>query len=359
MKMKKTFAALLCVVTVIAMLLSFAGCGSTPKVAITVDGKAYTTGEYLAYMLENFNQVYYNGGLYYYAQNGMDIWSQEMTYNEETLKLEEYIKKMTVDAVIRQKAVENKIAEEKVTYPEDLTQNAQSRLNGVDEKTLLNFGVSKESYTNMCMAYYRDELALFLSRYDKDGSSPIAEEEIRKYFDENYLSYKIISVQMTDSDGKELSADEQENTKKELQKYLDMYTGGKDFNEVIAQYNYDTSTADNKELEKLTDKDTRKDMDAKKSGDEDLAAAIQKIPEGSAEIVTYSAGGTTLTAALILRLDPEKGEGRDTYFADNRRNLLLAIQFDDFDKEIDEYAKTLSYYLNKRAYKMCTPKEFV
>ena len=45
--------------------------------------------------------------------------------------------------------------------------------------------------------------------------------------------------------------------------------------------------------------------------------------------------------------------------ADNRRNLLLAIQFDDFDKEIDEYAKTLSYDLYKRAYKMCTPKEFV
>ena len=359
MKMKKTFAALLCVVTVTAMLFSFAGCGSTPKVAITVDGKAYPTGEYLAYMLENFNQVYYNGGLYYYAQNNMDVWAQEMTYKEEKLKLEEYIKKMTVDSVIRQKAIENKMKEESVTYPEDVTASAEQRLEGLDEKTLLGFGVSKESYTNMCMAYYRNELALFLARYDKNGSAPVSEEEIRKYFDENYVSYKMISVQLTDSEGKEKSAEEQEKTKKELQKYLDMYTGGKDFNEVIAQYTYDTSTADNKKLEKLTDKDTRQDMDLAQASDEDLAKAIQKIPEGSAQIVTYSAGGTTLTAALILRLDPEKGEGRETYFADSRRSVLMALKYDDFSKEIDEYAKTLTYDLNKRAYNMCTPKEFV
>ena len=60
LKLKKLIAALLCAV----MLLSFTACGSTPKVAITVDGKDYGTGEYLAYLLDAFQQAYYNGGLY-------------------------------------------------------------------------------------------------------------------------------------------------------------------------------------------------------------------------------------------------------------------------------------------------------
>lgn len=357
MKLKKKLMTLLCIAMTAAMLFSFAGCGSTPKTAITVDGKDYSTGEYLAYLLDNFQQAYYNGGLYYYEQNGTDVWTQEYTYNEKKVKLDEYLKQMTVDTIIRQKALENKITEAGIKYTDELTKKAQSMVDGVDEKTLLTYGVSKDSYTKMCMAYYRNEMALFLARYDKDGSSPVAETEIRKYFDENYVSYKMISVAMAESDGTAYTDAKQTETKKTLQKYLDMYNNGKAFNDVIAQYNYDTSTADNKTLTAVTDTDSLKDMDTKTASDTALAEQIKKIPEGKAQLVTYTASGTTPTAAVILRLDPEAG--RSTYYADSRRSLLLAIKFDEFDKEIKEYAKTLKYTLNDRAYKMCDPKDFV
>lgn len=355
----KTMKKLLCAVLAAVLLFTLAACGSTPKVAITVEGKDYETGEYLAYLLDAFQQAYYNSGLYYYAQNNIDIWSQEYTYNEEKVKLDEYLMRLTVDSVIRQKALENKIAEAGIDYNEEVTKTAQEMIDAADEEMLLSYGISKEHYAAMCMAYYRNEMTLFLSRYDKDGSDPVSEEDIRNYFDENYLSYKLISIPMVDDDKKDFSEEEQAETKKTLQTYLDMYNKNKDFNKVIAQYKYDIDTTKDKKLATLTDADTRQDVDLKNASDEDLAKAVKEIPEGQAQIVTYSASGTTLTAALILRLDPEKGEGHETYFEDNRQNILISLKHDDFNKEITEYAQTLEYTLNKRAYKMCNPKKFV
>lgn len=354
MKMMKK---MVCAVLGVLMLLGLVGC-STPKVALTVDGTDYATGEYLAYLLDTFQQAYYNGGLYYYEQQGMDIWSQSFPYGDEQLPLAEYIKAQTVDTVVRQKALENMMKEAGVEPSEETTKNAQEMINSVDEATLLSFGVSKENYEKMCMAYYRNEMSLFLSRYDKDGTTPVSEADIRKFFDDNYLSYKIISAEMMNED-KEMSEDEQKTVKDNLQRYLDMYKDGKDFNEVIAQYNYDTSTATDKKLETLTDTDTRQDVDASSYSDTGLTDAIKTVPEGEAQLVTYKANGETLTAAIILRLDPEKGEGRETVFADSRQSILLGIKFEDFDKDVQAVADELKYEVNERAYKLCDPKEFV
>ncbi|MBP3381636.1 MAG: hypothetical protein J6L00_03225 [Clostridia bacterium] len=350
---------LLALSLVAVMLFSFAACGSTPKVAMTVDGKDYATGEYLAYMLDAFQQVYVNGGLYYYAQQNVDVWAQEYTYNEQKVKLEEYIKKMTVDTIIRQKTLENMMEKAGVKPSEESTKDVEEMLKAVSESTLLSYGVGMENYKKMCEAYYRNEISLFMSRYDKDGTTPVPEADIRKYFDENYLSYKMISVEMMTADNKEMSEDEQKKVTDNLQKYLDMYNKGTDFNKVIAQYNYDISTSSDKKLETLTDKDTRQDIEVKAANDTQFTDAIKSVKEGEAKLVTYKAGGSTLTAAVILRLDPEKGEGYENAFTENRQNILLGIKFEEFDKEVDEEAKKLTYTVNERAYKMCSPKEFV
>ena len=353
----KLLQRILALTLAVVMLFSFAGC-STPAVAITVDGREYPTGEYLAYLLDAFQNAYYNGGLYYYAQYG-DIWEQEMTHNDQKVKLDEYLKLTTVDTIIRQKALENLMAKEGVTPSADLTEKAQKMVDEAEESVLLSYGVNKQHYNDMCMAYYRNEMSLFLSRYGKGGAKEVAEKDIRAYFDENYLTFKGISIQMVDKDQKQFSAAQQQETKDTLQKYLDLYNKNGDFNAVIAQYNYDTSTASDKKLETLTDNDTRKDIDAESYGDEDFTNALKKVPEGKAEIITYSAGGTTLTAALVLRIDPESGEKGKTLYKDSNESILLALKHDEFDKEIKEYVKTLPYELNDRAYKMCDPKKFM
>ncbi len=353
----KIFKKILCLCMAVVMLFCCVGC-STPKVAITVDGKEYPTGEYLAYLLDAFQQAYVNGGLYYYEQQGYDIWSQTFTYKEKSLELAEYLKAQTVDTVIRQKALENMMKEAGVEPSEETTKSAKQMVDSAEESALLSFGVSKESYEKMCMAYYRNELSLFLSRYDKDGTTPVPEEDIRKYFDDNYLSFKMISVEMM-KDEKEMTAEEQKKVTDELQKYLNLYNGGKSFNEVIAQYNYDISTSSDKKLETLTDEDTRQDIEVKSHGDAKFTDALKTVKEGEAKIVTYKAGGKTLTAALILRIDPESGKGYENAFADSRQSVLLGIKFEEFDKDVKAVAEKLEYTLDERAYKMCDPRKFL
>ena len=349
----------LALVVTAVMLFSFAACGSTPKIAMTVDGKDYTTGEYLAYMLEVFQSVYVDQGLYSYEQQGVDVWSQTYTYNSQNVQLDEYIKKMTVDSIIRQKALENMMEKEGVVPSEDSTKTVEETLKQISEKDLLVYGVGLESYKAMLNAYYRNEVSLFLARYDKDGSNPVAETEIRKYFDENYMSYKAISVELTDGNGKELSEEKKKEATDKLQTYLDMYNKGTDFNKVVAQYNYDISTSSDKKLEELTDKDTRKDLEATATEDTQLVEAIKGLKFGEVKLVTYKSKGTTPTAAIILRLDPEKGEGYENAFVDNRSNILYGIKYEEFNKEVEEAAKALTYTVDERAYKMCNPKKFL
>ena len=92
LKLKKVAGAVLAA-AVLGSTLLFAGC-STPKDAMTVDGKTYSTGEYLAYMYN----VYYSMAqqMQMYAMYGMDPWAQELTYGEgdDAVKLStsEYIK---------------------------------------------------------------------------------------------------------------------------------------------------------------------------------------------------------------------------------------------------------------------------
>ena len=119
------------------------------------------------------------------------------------------------------------------------------------------------------------------------------------------------------------------------------------------------SYAIDKKLEKLTDKDTRQDIDASQASDLKFVEALKKVGEGKAEVITYKANGTNLTAALVLRLDPEKGEGYETAFEDSRQSLLLGIKFEEFDKDVQAVADKITYEINSRAYKMCDPRNFV
>lgn len=359
----KSLKKIVCLVLVAIMIMTFTAC-STPKVAITVDGKEYSTGEYLAYLMDTFQQMYYSGStpLYSIEAQGVDVWAYTQEYEGKTVDLAGYMKETAIDAIVQQKALENMMKEAGVEADEELVKNVKEQmLDPIDEQALLSFGISKESYTKMCMAVYCNYMSLFLSRYDKDGTSPVPEADIRKYFDDNYLSIKMISVEMM-KDEKEMSEADQKKVKDDLKKYLNMYNSGKkSFNEVIAQYNYDISTSSDKKLETLTDDDTRQNLVVEDVDDKQFTDAIKSIPEGKAELVTFKSGGKTLTAAVILRMDPEKGEG-DAYkdvFKNNRQSVLVSMKGKAFDADIKKVADELKVDINQQAYDMCNPRDFV
>lgn len=425
----------------IVTLVAATGC-STPQVAVTLDGREYSTGEYLAYLYNAFQSAYnYAYQNEYYASmlggtTHADIWDVTIPYGEkdkdgkqDELKLEDYIKQVALDNLIRQKALENKLDEYGIELLKEELEKAEKDLKSIAADDLLKLGISKEHYAAMYKAVQVNEQSLFYGLYDKGGVKAMSEKDIRQYFDDYYMSYKSIEISLVDSSGKALSDAKIKEIKERLKKYEDLYKKNKDFDKVIEKYKEDeeaatatttttttgtgtgtgtgtagtrtqattsttspttstrtpttttgktttagtgatgTGTGTTKQATTgTTAKPTeanRHDIDANPELDENkdnesFLKALKTIKENETGIVEYEKDGNK-TAALILRLDPEKGVGKETYFEDSRKNILYGAKGKEYNDELDAYIKTLKDRLSvdDRAIKMCSPKNFI
>ncbi len=401
----KSFRKLTAVVlaTVMTVSLLFMTACSTPAVAMTVDGKDYTTGEYLANLYMNFYNVYYQGGLYQYASYGMDPWTQSFPYGEgddaQDLALADYLVAMTKDSIVRQKAVENLMAKYGISVPEEEMKQFTEEMATYKESEMLAYGFNKEHYMNMYIALNMNEQELFYQLYDVDGQKAVSEAEIRDYFDNQYVAYKAITISQMGEDGKALSDTDKEANRVTLQGYLDQFNKSKDMDAVIAQYEKDTApttttaagqtttttaatttttvtttttttttttaaegttTTTAAAVEEETteeEEDPNLQMLNSATGDEKVVAAIHAIPENTAQIIEYTDSNDQTSIALVYRLNTEEAGGKD-YYKDQHDTIVYGLKFDEFDAEVQALVDTFEVNYNDRAIKMCDPKSF-
>lgn len=367
--MMKNAKRMLCAVVAMVMLLSvmLTGCsmpklmiGGTPDVAGTVAGREVSTGEYLAYLYNTFYEMYYNQGLYYYEYYGMDPWTQEFTYGEgenaPKVKLSEYITLQTQDAIVRQEALAAMLKENGLSWLEEDEKEINKNLAELKPDAFLPAGFTNENYIKSYKSLYLNERSLFFGLYGKGGKREVPEEDQKKYFAENYLSYKMISIALTDDDGKELDEAGKKKITDELNGYLETYNKDKNFEAAVDAYNKAHAEKD-EEVEASKDEDNRVNVDAKASEmDEDLEEAIRSVEVGAAKIVTYSAGGKTPTAALILRLDINEPK---ELFTDEQENILSSLKYEEFDEEVTKAAEKIERTFDKKAVKKCKPENFL
>lgn len=365
--MKKIQRILSLVLAGVMMLTVLAGC-SMPKIVIggtaksvgTVDNREVPTGEYLAYMYTSFMDVYFSQGLYQYSQYGLDAWSQELTYGEgdsaKKVSVAEYIRLAAQDEMITQAAMRQLMAKHGLTIDEDEIKNLENSFASANEQEFLSMGINKDNLLNAYKNISLNRSTLLNGLYGKGGEREIAEADLKKYFDENYLSYKIISISLTDKDGKELSATNKKVYTDLLNNYLADYQKDKNFEAVVDKYNkYNAEKEQSTEkVEASKDEDNRRDGDATNM-DENLVKEIRKLEVGKAAVVEYKANGSTPTAALILRLDPNT---KKDLFKDSNEAIISKLKSDELEKEVAELAKTIQIDLKKNAIKKCDPKKF-
>ena len=385
--LKRMLTGAVSIVLVIALLLTTA-C-STPDVAIRVNDKEISMGEYLAYVYETFYSAYFSNGLYQYAMYGYDVWDMEYSYGEgddaKELKLADYLAQSGKDLAIRQAAVSELLEKYKLEWDEDDKKEMDEQLADVKESDLIALGFNKKNYSNAVLAVELNEPALFYGLYGEGGEREIAEEDIKEYYEENYLSYMSIEMSLQDEEGNDLSEEEIEKIEKQLKGYLEMYEESGDFDAVIEQYEKDTAdeeeeettdadtsdedtadedTADEnaadeeEEEEEPTESENRIDTTVDAIGDENKSDAIKNVKIGKASIQQYKAGDTTPTMALILRLDPDKRVDGVDYYEENRKAIMQSLKYEELDTEIKEYIKEMDVEVNDRAVKMADPKAF-
>lgn len=365
----KNIIRILSAVLALSMLLT--GCslwkptleGPGDVAATYGDGQELSTGEYLAYLYNEINNIYT-----YYGQYGMDASTQTFTYGEgddakKDLSLTEYVALSTPDTIKTMIALDKLIKDNGIEFGEkdyekfdDLHESYHSlkeEKEAFEAGTFLPLGINDEHYLSVYEKLALNYYLAFYGLYGKGGVEEVKDKEIRKYFDDNYLSYKIINLSLTDSEGKELA-------KKEKQKKLDTLEGylkicnEKGFEKAMDQYNKDNADKDEK-VEPTKDEDNRQNQDANDM-DENLAKAIRKLKVGKAEIIEYKAGGSTPSAALVLRLDINKpGELYD----DSYEAILYAIKYESFQEMVDKKADEIKIEFNEDVLDTCTPEQMM
>lgn len=379
MTIKRILCTALAITLAVSCLL-FGGC-STPSVAMQVGDKTYEMGDYLAYMFDAISSDYQIYLYYaYYGYGSDDIASQTFTYGEdsEELSFKDYITQLTQDTVLRQKAIEELMKQYDIEWDADQLATAEEYLAELTTDAYLQLGFNNDRYINMYKAIYLNESSLFTGLYDEGGVQEVSDADERAWFDEHYLSYKIIEISLVDSESsEEFSDDEIAEIEKQMEGYLALYNkNGKNsdaFDVAYRQYLADTTEEDEEDTT-VTDEDTEEEPETATRNDaidedmdEELVKAIKELGLGEIGIKTYQAGGTTKTMALILRMDPEAERGEDedgnsvNYYADSHEQTLEYMKYDEMDEMIETKVEELSatVTLNKRAINAADPQEML
>ena len=398
---------------------------SIPSTAATYgDGQSISTGEYLAYLYLEFENIYYNQDLYQYEAYGMDPWAQTFPYgeSEEKLALSDYIIRATQDNISRQIVLTQMMKDYNLSWIEEDLKTINENLASMQVDAYLPLGFNNDSYAVALKNANLNERAAFYGLYGKGGQKEIAETELKKYFAENYLSYKSISIALTDNNGKEL--DKKGEAYKKLVALMDGYmeTYKKDgFLAAYEQYEKDstvisdikksatattaattattttvatttvatttttaaatttagetaTTTTAAAEKEEEHDHELRQDVDST-TIDEALKDAIvgkkdkdgkveqEGIKVGECKIVEYKASGSTPTLSMIERLDINKDdEGKEgTVYENAVENIIYELKYEEFDKEVDAALAQLTINFDSKVVdsKKCKPEQFL
>ncbi len=361
----KTMKRALCLLLAGVMLLGLlTGCsvpkltlGGTPKNVGTLSGREVPTGEYMAYLYAAFMDVYFTQGLYQYAQYGLDVWAQEVTYgtgdDAQKVTYDEYLRLVARDYMIQQEALLQLLDKYELTYSDEDLKEFEESFQSMSEEETLAVGISLD---NMRAAYKNIRLnanTLLHGLYGKGGKREVSEKDRRDYFDKNYLSYKIISISLTDSEGKELAADKKKEKTDQLKKYLESYNKDKNFEALVDNYTK-LNAAEGTTVEASKDEDNRRNQDANDM-DEYLVKEIRKLEIGECAVMEYKSGGSTPTASLILRLDINEPK---TLFDDSLDAILTAMKSEELQKEVEEQQEKVVSDFKASALKKIDPRRF-
>ncbi len=208
--------------------------------------------------------------------------------------------------------------------------------------TLEKYGVSFESFAYCTNEYSTRSQALFDAMYNEGGSQAVSDEELTKYFTENYTDYKYIPVNLytssTDEAGQAtnvaLSDKEVKKIKSEIDGYSKDINGGKSFDDVLKAY---------MKANKIEADPTVKAVDVVKDstslGDE-LKEAIGKLKTRKAATVQVGSGESAVYY-LVFKGDINKDVDEYINNESNRASVLNKMKSEDYEKYLKDLADKL------------------
>ena len=226
-----------------SMMIHYKPLNEGAETVLTVNGDAVTADEYSGYML--YNMQYYAS---MYAQMGLtDLWSNEDMAKSLGASMPEAAEQQAIYArVVMQKFNELGL---KLSYNEQ-KEMASVRRNSIAKTTkdaylnqIAQFGFSDQTYQNF-MYISQCYQALNDYYFGENGVNTPSDEDIQKYYEDNYITAKHILITTVDPASGETKRTDEE-AKKEAQSILDRINAGEDFDTLMNQYSEDTGLSNN------------------------------------------------------------------------------------------------------------------
>ena len=226
-----------------SMMIHYKPLNEGAETVLTVNGDAVTADEYSGYML--YNMQYYAS---MYAQMGLtDLWSNEDMAKSLGASMPEAAEQQAIYArVVMQKFNELGL---KLSYNEqkEMASVRRNSIANTSKDAYLNqiaqFGFSDQTYQNF-MYISQCYQALNDYYFGENGVNTPSDEDIQKYYEDNYITAKHILITTVDPASGETKRTDEE-AKKEAQSILDRINAGEDFDTLMNEYSEDTGLSNN------------------------------------------------------------------------------------------------------------------
>lgn len=236
---------------------SMCGCADNGYIG-TINGTQIPTGIYL-YNVEF--SAYNEARSQITEEKGDSLGTAEVTVFTETIDgkpASAWLKDYALERIKRYVAVETLFSEYGLSLSAEDSEAVSSYLSSLDEdlgfyaqyygieessfgEHYENRGISKSSLRSLTENSYKENY-VFLKNYDKDGLTPVSDEEINSYAAENFAAVKVLKLDFTDYQGISLKDEGEIQKVKDLaQSYADRFNSGTDW--VDIQYDFDLREA--------------------------------------------------------------------------------------------------------------------
>lgn len=353
----KTLKRALTILTLGIFILPLTACVDRSW-ALKADDVTISTGEYVFYLMEAYQAA--NNKL---AEKGISTTNlSEETIDEKSAPdwivskaLDSCKEKIAIEQLFKEKGLE--LTEEELKKADESTNSIWESAGSMYER---NFGINKDAVHQAYSLVNAKREKLFMSYYGKDGSEAIADEDIAKYYKENYISLKFYAkMPTTEASIENESADENAENKEEKKVETDESIQ-KQFNEYVEAINNGTKNIDqirdsikaNEKIEGEHEPLIEQTINlASPSFPQEIVDAVKDLAVGKATQVKFndayffmykSAAGDTIT---VPDLNNET----------ERSRILYDMKTEDFDQKIQAVTARLNISINYNAVNQYDP----
>ena len=345
MNLRKKCAAVL---TVGALALSMAACSSDTSWIMRKDPLEMPVGVYI----NNLIQSYYEATTLV-EDAEQDVLSQQI----EGQDAEDWIQQNAIDETKKAMAICSEFNARNIAFSQEQLLSCQEQAASYYEQAGDNLeknGISQDSIELIYQIAYM-KTQLFQALYGEAGEDPVSEEELRDYYNENYIKMAVQTFSFSDVEVPEDATEEEKAAYQEFNDnersnvytnantlYLQAQIGienGKSWNEILNEFNAQNQSSD-EEYDMTTDNYRLVDT-ATTTLNSEIITALKEAEQGEV-IMVETDTMIAIGATTDINEDPTDFE----YVADSIRHALR-------DETMEEYllqvAQDDSFVLNQDA----------